>query len=1137
MIYQKRIQLTKLALALSIALAGAPALAQNTTSAVGGRISSADGRPAAGASVQIIHTESGSVSNVVTDAEGRYIARGLRTGGPYTIIINKDGVTEKREGIYLQLAETATVDATVGAPMQTVTIAGNRARSDIFNRSNMGAGTAISNAQLQIQASVNRNLQDYARADPRVSQTDKERGELSVAGQNSRYNSITIDGVNVNDTFGLEANGSPTSRQPISIEAIQSTQVNVANYDVTQKGYTGGNINAVTKSGTNQWKGGVYYVYRDDRLAGQRYNPATDVYSDPVPFKETTKGVWASGPLVEDKLFLYALSEETNSSRSAPDYGPVGSNNGTTVAITPAEIAAVQNIMKNQYGVNAGGLAQGGGNFVSREQMLKVDWNISDNHRANIRYQRTTQAEPQYSTFSATALSLDSAYYSQGKQIETTVAQLFSDWTPTFSTELKASSRNYDSVPTNNTTLPTIGVQFTGATPAGTPSNVSTGSRTINLGTDNSRHMNLLRTRTQDFYAGANWTVGDHEIKFGADYQKNKIYNAFLQNVYGNYTFGCDNNLTYSFGSINCTTASQAQVEAAVLENLRTGRYTSYTLQVPAPGFTLNDAVAQFNMTNTGLFLQDTWNVNRQLTLNYGFRVDQVGVGGTPVANPKVSQAAVLNPNARQTGGFGYNNQQTIDGTKLFQPRFGFNYNFDTPRRMQLRGGFGLFQGAAMSVWLANPFQNTGMTTQQITCSATGTNKCPAVVGAPNGAFSTDVNNQPTLGGSSAPVANVDLIDPNVKQPSVWKANLAFETELPWYGLVAGAEVLYAHTKDGIFFQNLNLGQPTKIGADGRQLFWNANGLSQNCWSVGNNAVSTAKGCTNTTKSLSNSAFGNVIKVTGTDKGENRVSTLSLSYPMTKGFGWSVAASHTYATEVSNLTSSTSGSNYGARSALNPNDNVAANSAYLVKNRINALMNFEKAFFGKYKTRFGVFYEGRTGKPYSWTFKNDMNGDGIGSNDLMYIPKAFGSGEVVFAGDTATSHANEQRFWDVVNANKALRQAAGGTVARYGDFSPWTNSFDLRISQEIPGLFARNKASVSFDILNFGNLLNKKWGQIYEAPFFSNGGQTRGFVDYAGMDANGHYVYAVRSAVDPLQIRQVKGESQWSAQVTVKYEF
>jgi hypothetical protein len=217
--------------------------------------------------VQIIHTESGSVSNVTTDAEGRYVARGLRTGGPYTIIITKNGVTEKREGIFLQLAETAAVDATIGAPMQTVTVAGNRARADIFNRSNMGSGTSINQATLQTQASINRNLQDFARADPRVSQTDKDRGEMSVAGQNSRFNTMTVDGVNVSDTFGLEASGSPTARQPISIEAIQSVQVNVANYDVTQKGYIGGNVNAVTKSGTNTFKGGVYYVYRDDQLS------------------------------------------------------------------------------------------------------------------------------------------------------------------------------------------------------------------------------------------------------------------------------------------------------------------------------------------------------------------------------------------------------------------------------------------------------------------------------------------------------------------------------------------------------------------------------------------------------------------------------------------------------------------------------------------------------------------------------------------------------------------------------------------------------------------------------------------------------------------------------------------------------
>jgi hypothetical protein len=1133
MISQKRIQLTKLALALSVALAGAPALAQNTTSAVGGRVSGPDGGPAAGATVQIIHVETNSVSNVTTDAQGRYIARGLRTGGPYTIIITKNGVTETRENVFLPLAETINVDAVVGAPVATVNVSSNRARAQIFNRNNMGSGTSISNAQLQTQASINRNLQDYARADPRVAQTDKEQGALTVAGQNARYNSLTIDGVSINDTFGLENSGSPTTRQPISIEAIQSVQVNVANYDVTQKGYTGGNINAVTKSGTNQWKGGVYYVYRDDRIAGQRYNLSNDTYSDPVPFKETTKGVWASGALVKDKFFIYALSEETASTRSAPDYGPVGSSNGTTVAVTPGQITQVQDILKSKYGIRAGNLANGGGQFTSREQMLKFDWNISDQHRANLRYQSTTQAEPQYSTFSPTALSLDSSYYSQGKEIKTTVAQLFSDWTQDFSTELRASLRQYDSVPTNNSTLPAIGVSFTGALPAGTPAGVNTGSRSINAGTDSSRMFNVLNTRTMDYYAAGNWKLGDHEVKFGADYQKNKVYNAFLQNIWGNYTFGCDNNLTYTSiagGKINCATAPQQQVEAAVLENLRTGRFTSYSLQVAAPNYGIEDAIARFNMTNTGLFLQDTWNVNRQLTLTYGFRVDDVGVGGSPITNPRVAAAPVLKAGAQQTGGFGYNNSQTVDGTKLFQPRFGFNYNFDTPHRLQVRGGAGLFQGAAMTVWLGNPFQNAGMATQQITCSSS-TTRCPTT----GGQFSTDINNQPRLGGATS--ANVDILDPSIRQPSIWKANLAVEAELPWYGLIAGAEVLFANTKSGVFFQHLNLGQPTATGTDGRQLFWNANGLDTKCYSVGNNSVTTANGCRNTAKALSNASFNNVILLQNTSKGETRVSTLSLSYPMTKGFGWSIAASHTYATEVSNLNSSVANSNYNARATFNPNEDVAANSAYLIKNRVNALVNFEKAFIGSYKTRLGLFYEGRTGRPYSWTFKNDMNGDNVSGNDLLYIPKGFGSGEVVFAGDTATNHANEQRFWDIVNGNKALSKSAGRTVGRFGDFSPWTNSFDVRLSQEIPGMFSRNRASISLDILNFGNLLNKKWGHINEGAFNAGGGQSRSFVDYAGLDSQGRYVYAVRSAADPLTVRQTKGESQWAAQVTVKYEF
>jgi hypothetical protein len=396
MMNHPRLRLTQIALSLSIALAAAPSFAQNTTSAIGGRISGADGKPAAGATVTIRHNESGSVSNVTTDADGRYVARGLRVGGPYTITVTKNGVTEKREEVYTNLAETANVDATLGAPaVQTVTIAGVAGgRSDKFSKTSMGAGTSVSATELAIQGSINRNLQDYARSDPRVSQTDKERGEMSVAGQNSRYNSLTIDGVSVNDTFGLEANGSPTAKQPISIEAIQSVQVNVANYDVTQKGYTGGNINAVTKSGTNKIKGSVYYVFRNDSLAGDRFNATNGTYAPPAPFKETTKGFTLGAPLIKDKLFIFANYEKLESTRTAPAFGPIGSDK-TNVGVTTGAIAAAQKIAKDRYGLDIGTFDVPTGTALNvTDKLVKLDWNVNDDHRVMVRYAKTEQADP-----------------------------------------------------------------------------------------------------------------------------------------------------------------------------------------------------------------------------------------------------------------------------------------------------------------------------------------------------------------------------------------------------------------------------------------------------------------------------------------------------------------------------------------------------------------------------------------------------------------------------------------------------------------------------------------------------------------------------------------------------------------------
>lgn len=1137
MINHKRLRLTQIALSLSIALAAAPSFAQNTTSAIGGRISATDGKPAAGAAVTIVHVESGSVSNVTTDAEGRYVARGLRSGGPYTITITKNGVVEKRENVFVDLAETASVDATLGgAPaMQTVSVTGSAARAQIFNRTNMGTGTNISSAELTTLASISRSLQDYARTDPRLSQTDKERGEISVAGQNSRYNSMTIDGVAVNDTFGLEASGTATGKQPISVEAIQSVQVNVANYDVTQKGYTGANINAVTKSGTNTVKGSVYYVFRNDSMSGDRYNSSTDSYYAPPPSKETTKGITLGGPLIKDKLFLFANYEEMTSSRSSPAFGPIGSA-VTNVAIAQSAIDSAVAIAKDRYGMDIGSSAvPTGTEFTAKEKLLKLDWNLTDTQRVMLRYTKTEQSEPIFTGFSATGISLSSYWYAQEKSLETIVAQWTAEWTPTFSTEFKMSNRKYDSVPKNNSTLPSIGLQFSGALPAGSPAGLSTGNRFVNFGTESSRQNNVLGTKTKDAYLGASWALGDHDVKFGGDYSENEVYNAFLQNVNGNYTFACINSsgtVPYTFGAINCATATAAQLQAAVLENFSRGRPTSYTLQAAVPGSTLADATAQFTLKNVGLFLQDTWSVNKQLTLSGGVRIDGTRIGDIPLRNAAAALPAGPLVNGRQTGGFGIDNTHTIDGKNLYQPRLGFNYKFDAERPTQLRGGMGLFQGAAATVWLGNPYQNTGVVIRNISCTfAAGT--CPTS----GGFFSADPNTQPTNVISTIPAAKIDALSTDLAQPSIWKANLAFEHELPWFGLIVGAEYLRTKNKDAIYYQELNMGAATKTGSDGRPLYYTASGYNPACWTAAGNTVGGA-GCPDTrTKAQNNASFGQVLMATKTSKGEGNLVTLSLKSPMRDGLSWGTSYTYTDATEVSPLTSSTSSSNWGGRASFDPNENIASNSNYLVKDRFTANVSWQKRFFGEYRTSLGVFYEGRSGKPYSWTVNNDLNGDGLGGNDLMYIPKAPGSGEVAFAGATpALRAANEAAFWAIVNADGDLRKSAGKVIGRNESFAPWTNSIDLRVSQELPGIFKGNKGIITLDFLNIGNMINRKWGRIDEVAFQSAGGQVRSFVDYVGIDPQGRYIYNTRP-VESTVTRQEKGESQWAVQATVKYEF
>jgi hypothetical protein len=1128
-----------LAVAAVAVVSAAPVFAQNTTAGLSGRVTSADGKPVAAATVSITHVESGSTTTTTTDAEGRYAARGLRPGGPYTIVISKGGQTDKQDGVLLALAETLRLDSTLGATTQSIVVTG-RAASDKFNRSNMGSGTNISSRELAAQGSINRNLQDYARSDPRLSQTDKERGEISAAGQNSRYNSITIDGVTISDTFGLESNNLPTAKQPISIDAIQSVQVNVSNYDVTQKGYTGANINAVTKSGTNDFSGNVYYVYRNQDWVGARFNKTTDAFFAVTPFKETTVGFSLGGPIIKDTLFFFANYEELKSNRAQPEFGPIGSSL-TNVAITQSAIAAMTATAKTKYGFDPGAVFDLGLLSV-KDALIKLDWNINDNHRANFRYTKTEQSDTNNGAFggySPTSLQLTSQWWLQKKTVDTAVVQWFADWSANFSTELKLSNRDYNSVPQNNSNLPAMALQFVGPVPAGTNS----GSRFLNFGTEQSRHFNVLDTKTIDAYAGATWTLGDHELKFGVDINDNTVYNAFFQNTNGNYTFGCSNStatLTYSFGAVNCGTDSAARVEQAVLENFTRGRPNSYQLQVAKAGKTLDDGIAKWTLRDTGVFVQDTWKIGKAFTITGGVRLDQLNTSDKPLANaaaaaPTVLGSVTATTVVRNTGGFGRDNSVTVDGEQLVQPRIGFNWNLGGPdeRRMQIRGGFGLFQGAAANVWLSNPYSNTGLATEVIGCGIAGFTACDGN----SQTFNPDPRNQPKFTGQ-APASNVDYIEAGLSQPSVWKANLAFETELPWGGLVASAEWLYTKTNTGIYYKHLNLGNPVRAGSDGREMYYTPQAYNPACWSATGGALTNGVCAGLRSRAMGNASFNNVLLAAQSKQGGGNAVTVSLSQPARDGFSWNAAYTRTTATEVSPLTSSVSNSNFNARAVFNPNEEVAATSASVIKDRINAGFNFSQAVVGSYRTTVGMFIESRIGRPYSWTYRNDLNGDGVSGNDLMYIPSGPGSGDVEFAGATpAAKQAAEARFWSIVDASPELAAAKGSVVGRNTSRARWVNTFDMRVSQEVPGFVSGHKGVFSIDFFNVGNFLNNKWGRTEEMAFNGGGGNRRTFVSYGGLNAAGKYVYIVGDGADDFSLKQARGESQWAVQMTLKYQF
>lgn len=1058
----KQMRVKRLAGALALVLATTtPAFAQNTSAQMTGRVTTEQGEALAGADVVIVHTPSGTTSRATTDAQGRFNARGLRVGGPYSVTVMRDGYQgETTENLFVNLGDSTPVMvdlAEAAAQLDAVEVVASGAVS-VFSPDKMGAGTNIDQAQIKALPSIGRNIQDYIRLDPRISQTDKERTEISAGGQNTRFNNIRVDGVTINDGFGLEANNLTTARQPISLDAIEQIDVSLANYDVALSGYTGASVDAVTKAGTNEFTGSVYGLYRDgdwardDIMAGSFFSP---------PKEEQTYGATFGGPLIKDTLFFFLSYEKFERTLGAPSTLPA--------AVSSDQISQVQQVAQSVWGIDAGDFALPGAlTFESEDITARIDWNINEDHRAYLRYSNSEQVEPFLRNIGARSLSLSSYWQTNDKQAESVSAQLFSDWTDSFSTELKVGRSETSSLWSLNSTLPSIRLCW------GASANASTcaGADSIYMGAEQFRHVNILETDITTALAQGVFYAGDHQIKFGAEYQNTEALNLFGRDQFGVYNFG-------------------GATFADALERFRTGAPTQYNVRYPVTG-DINSIAANIGLENLGFFLQDTWAINYNLTINYGLRYDLPNVADAPAANPVASQL------------FGYDNTRTIDGNGLIQPRFGFNYTFDTDRPTQLRGGVGLFSGASANVWLANPYQNNGGMTLGEVFSSNG-----------NGiVFNPDPNDQPNVPApaeAGTPGGPLDLVADDVKQPAVWKANLALDHELPWYGIVASAELLLTSVDEGLYYQYLNLGNPSYMSAqDGRLFYW------------GNPYTASS------TRGNRNTRYTDVTVLRSTNKGEGQQMTLMLSRPATDHWSWSLGYTYTNATEVNPLTSSQAASNWANSYRLNPNEEVAAPSVYSIRDRFVGTLSYETELFSGYKSSVGLFYEGRSGRHFSYAFINDANGDGR-VNDLLYVPS--GPGDVIFTGGAAM----EAAFFDYLSRTPELASYAGRTVDPGSDRSPWVNTFDLRFSQELPGFMKGHKSEIWLDIRNVGNLINNDWGRIEEVGFPFG----QGIVNFRGIDqATGQYRYDFNEAnIRDLTLRDNVGESRWSAQLGFRYNF
>ena len=992
-------------------------MAQVTTSALSGKVTMNDTKEEViGATIQAIHEPSGTKYAAVTNSNGRFTIQGMRNGGPYSVAISYIGYETKTfRNIVLELGETYNLNALLSEDANELTEIVVSGKASKFAAEKTGASTNINQRTIQELPTINRSIGDLAKLSPYYG------GSNSFGGMNGKMSNFTLDGANLNNNFGLNSS-LPGGGNPISMDAIDEVQMVVAPFDVRQSNFIGGGINAVTKSGTNTFKGTAYFYYTNEDMHGNRVDGVQN--SEPNPGEEKVYGFTLGGPIIKDKLFFFANYERTNTENIPtywhPDLTGGGADNKTYTSRTTLEdMQMISQFVKNKYGYDTGSPTDYPGDIVNNKYLARLDWNINQNHHLAVRFNHTNNSRwtPPSATsrdvggLSASCVGISSmafanSFYNQENKVTTFSGDLNSRFGQNISNQLLVTYSNIDDPRSSDSQIfPMVDI-------------MKDGDPYMTLGyeifTYNNRVQNKILTINDNF----TYYMGNHKLTAGFSFEHQKALNNYMRQGTG----------YYRYASMEDFMDGAAPIGVA----LTTGNNGE------------ENPSSQVVFNQIGLYVQDDWNITEKFKINYGIRFDNLIFQNEGAVRNDELYAVDFGGRHVDTGLWPKSNWQ-------ISPRVGFVWDALGDKSLKVRGGTGLFAGRMPLVFFTNmPGQSGMMQTTYVTKDATALSQF-------TGDMKTNVRDMETILKNYAQgMAYYAGVDPDFKMPQVWKTSIGIDYQVPVsFPLTLTGEFTYTKNINAVHLDNYNMKSPDDTwrhitGADNRLIYPAASEYQY-----------TSKG---------------TYVLTNNHKGHGWTASLQLQAEPIKNLFVSAAYTHTVNREVTALPGSNAQSAWQYMHTVNgPNAVEVRNSGFVTPDRVIANISYK---YGK--DHFSLFYSGYSPSGYSYTYSNDINGDGL-SYDLMYIPRD--DSEIKFVSDD-----DRIAFWNFVEQDDYLKNHKGEYADLYGARAPWVHTFDFKWAHDFDLKIGNtsHKLQLIANIENIGNLLKSSWGVAKIIPGQSN---------------------------------------------------